>query len=175
MYVSQHGHSPENFTADNQVFLITGDRVSLSSLLWTQVYSGMRTPLMFALCFLYRICSLSKESPLSLSIQIQNLSGKWNSPSPVWGGWETMASGKEISSNEINCTGKKQTSPLVYRFIWMRSDRNRTGQEEKIYLNTVYFPKCSWSCWKRLKSTPARSFPVEDRPQDRQLLGNNFP
>lgn len=46
---------------------------------------------------------------------------------------------------------KTEHLPLVYRVIWMRSDRNRTAQEDKICLNTVYFGKCCWSCWKLLK------------------------
>jgi len=60
VYVSQNGHTAENSTAENQVFLIMGEHVSWSSLLRTQIYLGMRTPLMLALCFQYHVCSLSK-------------------------------------------------------------------------------------------------------------------
>lgn len=77
-----------------------------------------------------------------------------------------MALCQGISSNEIN---HKHLS-CVCGFIWMGSDRNRTVQD---YLNTAYFPKCSWSYWKLLENTT--SFSVVDGPRERQPLWSQLP
>lgn len=46
-------------------------------------------------------------------------------------------------------------------------------QDEKIYLNTAYFPKCSWNFQVLFKN--ALSFPEQDGSQDRQLSWNQLP